>query len=76
MSENGFELLQLDWSQIGHVSGDHLIFKKGELFRDGGFNEAEFIREVVISVSCEIVFLNVCLSALFIEESQVFKVSV
>lgn len=76
MSENGFELLKLDWCQIGHVSGDHLIFQKGQLFRDGGFNETEFIGEVVISVCCEIVLLNVCLFALLIEESQVFKVSV
>ena len=70
MPEHGLELFELDGSQVRHVAGDHLVFEKGEFFRDGAFDEAELVGELVVGVGCEIVFFNVCFSALLIEERE------
>lgn len=70
MPEDGLKLFELDGSQVRHVAGDHLIFEEGELFRDGAFDEAELVGELIVGVGCEIVFFDVCFSALLVEEGE------
>ena len=70
MPEDGLKLFELDGSQVRHIAGDHLIFEEGEFFRDGAFNEAELVGELIVGVGCEIVFFDVCFSALLVEEGE------
>ena len=36
-----------------------MVFEKGEFFSNGGFYEAEFVRELVVGIGCEVVFFDV-----------------
>lgn len=76
MAKNGFKFLELNRCQICHVAGDHLIFEKGQLFGDRGFDEAEFVGKVIVGVGCKIVFFNVRFLTLLVKESEGFEVSV
>ena len=68
--EDGLELFELDGRQVRHVARHHLVFEEGEFFRDGTFDEAEFVGELVVGVGREVVFFDVGFGALLVEEGE------
>ncbi len=73
MAENGFEFFELNGSQVGHVSRNHLVFEKGQLLRDAGLDKAEFVFEFVICVGCEVVFFDVGFLASLVDRVDCFQ---
>ena len=70
MPKDRLKLFELDGSQVRHVAGDHLIFEEGEFFGDGAFDKAELVGELVVGVSREVVFFDVCFSALLVKDGE------
>ena len=73
VAEDRFELLELDGGEVGHVAGDELVFEEDKFLGDGGFDEAEFVGELVVGVGCEVVLFNVGFLALSVEVGEGFE---
>lgn len=70
MPENRFEFFELYGCQVRHIPSYQLILQKRQFLGNGALDETELVGEFVIGVSGEVVFFNICLRTLLVEEGE------
>jgi hypothetical protein len=63
----------LNGREVGHVARHHLVLEEGEFLGDGGFDQGEFVAELIVRVGGEVVLFDVGFLALGIYGGDVLE---